>query len=500
MCPLQQKLESPENKCQIHTGVSVTGVMVEQSRVAAIHLQDTYYDEKAQKYEPVGTTREQPVDYLILAVPPKRLAHLVRTGTDPSQIAHILPKLADLRRLRTVPIPVLTLFFKMKLPHIPKEYMALLESRYSLTFVDTSQMFPEHHGTVLTLASSNFDTLPPKDIHQDGYDMITELYRYVPCFNPGQHWRDPEDELFLNEVGSEQWRPKTNYHHIPNLFFAGSFCKNKINIATVEAAVMSGLKAAQDIWKQECLGAPITIIEPETYPENVMMAMKLLMAPYAYSAKWWSLAHETTRHLASGRLSHHVSEQMIDRARLPYAFASDWWETAWSMLWRHVVQSDVPGRRGPLALRQRFSADKVYANGHVCIKRRQRVPQVSIWHPVDRAYQSPLEPAVDRGQQFPCFSNSALCPPQARQTGGRAEFPGFGMLRAGDVESPVKVGFSSCGSVRLPLSQQQLALESVYLGFVVSLFGGIDVGHCLCHRPQTFFNLSTRPVEFAQKR
>ncbi len=78
------------------------------------------------------------------------------------------------------------------------------------------------------------------------------------------------------------------------------------------------------------------------------------------------------------------------------------------------------------------------------------------------------EPAIHRGQQIVGVLAPALDLPQASQAGGSAEFPGFGVLVAGDSEGPVEAGFRLtviAGSKR----PQQLPFESVQLRLVETL-------------------------------
>ena len=52
------------------------------------------------------------------------------------------------------------------------------------------------------------------------------------------------------------------------------------------------------------------------------------------------------------------------------------------------------------------------------------------------------EPPVNRSQQFARLPHLALVTQEAREAHGGAEFPGFGLLLAGDVESPQKTVFT----------------------------------------------------------
>lgn len=344
--PLQTRLE--QLGCEITTNVSITDVMLAQNKVERIRLCSKN-----------GTPQDLPIDRLLLAVSPKTLGNLVMTGTAPQRITDHLPQLTELRRLQTEPIPVVTLYFTRTIPDIPTEPVALRGSRYDLSFTDISQAWgndPRMKGrTVLCVAASDFYALPSFDPKEDGFAMLRELNGYL-SFRLGKFWGDPDSDidwdmsrsqsnsdntLFINEVGSEEWRPKATYARIPNLFFAGDFCKTTINMATVEAAVMSGLKAAQALWRKAPLGKPIEIIEPDVYPESLILALKLFMAPYAYGAKAWSLASDVPSLMMKGELAR-SGANLQDMIGLPYAFALDWWKTLWAL-----TQELLPKMKNP---------------------------------------------------------------------------------------------------------------------------------------------------------
>jgi hypothetical protein len=305
------------------------------------------------------------VTNLVLAVPPKWLVPLVMgpwsdsawaEGARPQRIIDLLPELAELRRLRSEPIPVLNLYFKRKLAHIPAQYVALLQSRYDLSFVDISRYQPGDR-TALAIAVSDFYALPeplqkeiPKpaasadsqetlktayEMAFDIDDIVRELRGYIPFDQADIDLGDTyfqantEHELFINEVGSERWAPESNYASIPNLFFAGDFCKTSIGITTVEAAVMSGLNAARKLWESERRGEPIEIEQPDEYPLSFIKALKLLMIPYAYAAKCWSAANEVAFDLGWARSPARSTLGQLFEA--PYFFAVDWWRTLFSM-------------------------------------------------------------------------------------------------------------------------------------------------------------------------
>jgi hypothetical protein len=329
--PLRMALERILGKDPIRRGERVTGVTVNpaNNRVTQISI-------KAQETE---TTTEQ-VENLVLAVPPTALPELVmKIAAIPERaaprdllpttravpIVHFLPELADTRRLTSEPIPVVYAFFKRALTDIPEYYVALTGSRYSLTFVKVTALTAHNDGnTVLAVAASDFNALPvdlkflptlvraiPSPEQAEAMFLIlSEFSRFVTNFNVGKHWDDPDSDidwvqtrigtganqqLFINQVGSQQTLPYTHYPQINNLYFAGENRNNPISIATVEAAVCSGNQAAQAICRDhgQAAGiAPVEVLQPDTYPMALLLAWKLGLAPYAALAKCWAVAEE----------------------------------------------------------------------------------------------------------------------------------------------------------------------------------------------------------------
>jgi hypothetical protein len=111
-------------------------------------------------------------------------------------------------------------------------------------------------------------------------------------------------ELFLNEVGSRDGVPQTTYSDIKNLYFAGENRENPVTIATVEAAVASGLQAAKAFFLRQgdqASAASINVITPQTYSQPALLAWKVGLAPYAAMAKCWSLADDVRRGLVLNR-------------------------------------------------------------------------------------------------------------------------------------------------------------------------------------------------------
>jgi len=210
------------------------------------------------------------------------------------------------RKLRSEPMASLDLYFKRKLPAVPAGHVVLLGSKYDLTFIDNSHVWPGETCTNLNVVASEFDTLNFDDVAgaskpadarlteaQAMHYILEELRRYVP-FDDADIDHDKThiqtntgEALFVNEVGSWSYRPGTRCS-IPNLFLAGDFCRSVIDVVTVEAAVVTGLMAAEALRSEAGQGTPIRVVEPRSYPESAMAMLTLMGAPYAYAAKMWA--------------------------------------------------------------------------------------------------------------------------------------------------------------------------------------------------------------------
>jgi hypothetical protein len=226
---------------------------------------------------------------LILAVPPRPLAHLVSYD-----VAQLAPHLANVHRLHTKSMISLDVYFKRRLPTIPRGIVVLLDSRHRLSFLDQSQVWSDwRDGTFLNVVVSDSDTIlgyTPKQIEDL---VIGELQHYL-VFEPTDILRvnirkNLDEGLFINEVGSWDYRPGATTK-IPNLSIAGDFCRTVVDAVTIEGAVVSGLNAAEAVRRKHGVGAPIRVVRPKTYPTAPMAALALAELPYACAAKALSVA------------------------------------------------------------------------------------------------------------------------------------------------------------------------------------------------------------------
>jgi hypothetical protein len=292
------------------TNTELTGVSVESHRVTEIGLQRTRLDGKTGMWVGVrGSETTEPVENLLLAVPAATLSRLVRTPVTAGQtcIVEVAPDIAGIVRLRATQVPIIYLYFKRKLRAIPKEPVGLMDSSLSLAFTDISQIWEGvrqfQDRTVMAVSSSDTGGLPGTNTDADAQAMLSELSHFLP-FDPGTRWGDSPDidwehtvyetnadsQLFINQTGTDSWRPDASSSHIANIYVAGDFCNNDVGMTTIESAVTTGLKAAKVVVQRNRHGAPVTIIPPDRslVADMGYVWLRWAWAPYAAAASLWS--------------------------------------------------------------------------------------------------------------------------------------------------------------------------------------------------------------------
>jgi hypothetical protein len=294
---------------------------------------------------------EEAVDYVILAIPPAALGTLLapdsalgpaptltKGASGPGEEDLGFP---EFPKLRSEPLASLDLYFDRRLNGVPREHVVLVGSRYGLTFIDNGQSWAGQPYTTLNVIATDFKALANFDAHEAMRAMIAELREFFPF--PAEALVDAHlqtnvgDELFVSEVGSEQWRP-TATTASPNLFLAGDFCRTAIDVVTVEGAVVSGLLAAEALRARavadralapgDQLREPIAVTIPEAYPDAALHALKLWLMPAAYAAKCWSMARE----VLDAPPGHAPAELRAAAGRalfMPYTLGLEWWRAAW---------------------------------------------------------------------------------------------------------------------------------------------------------------------------
>lgn len=344
------------------------GVIHTQTEVTSVRLEADQPTLWARSETVKSAGKKHSFDQIILAVPPRALNSLVMGDsvvTPGDTLISRETSLAQVRRLKSVAIPVLNLYLNRALPDFPAESIGLSGAQYGLSVLDIAQLWPSDAfdgKTALVVAASDGEALPADDPEGQGRAILEELVKFYPDINIGKRWGDPDSDvdwtktyartnddygLFLNEVGSWDWRPKTEYPDtLPGIFFAGDLAQSVVDMATIEAAIESGLLAAQAIQQYdaaqrngEMRGAPIKLVKHTTYGDSALRGAKLALMPFAYMAKFLADRRGSgrigLRNLGNALQSEHT-------VLLPMIFATDWWTTVY-WFWRSVFDDDQDG-------------------------------------------------------------------------------------------------------------------------------------------------------------
>jgi hypothetical protein len=309
--PIEEKLKSYGNQFKLVLLARVEKLEVDSSgrvtglRYAMLEQSPAFHD------DPKVASHDHPHEIkgdLILAVTPGGLTRLINDDVYVRD-----PSLGNVRYLSAQPMASVELHFKEGkwLRNIPNDVTVLVDAKYQMTFLDYAQVWPDQKSTFLYVTVSDFEALMPVtperrnasgevelDLHRPktAIDYIlAQLQESVPFHVHDLDLRltrmdtNSGEELFANETGSWQYRPHAATR-LPNLFLAGTFCRNYADAATIEGAVASGLMAAEQVRKRAGASPPIHVKHPGYYHEAVFASLKLLWAPYAMGAKALSSA------------------------------------------------------------------------------------------------------------------------------------------------------------------------------------------------------------------
>jgi zeta-carotene desaturase len=200
------------------------------------------------------------------------------------------PELGNMHFLEAQPMAALHLRLRKELPDLPREHVFLHGSHYALSFIDIA---PHWKGSDskphLSFISSNYS--PLNAVSREGAKdlLLEEIGEYLPITPADiEDWElNPNTDvpLFINTIGawSNRPRPKTK---IKNLYLAGDYVKNAIDLACMEGAVSSALEASAQILRDhgETESLPAVQIPPE-WPRALLVFARILMVPVVAVAR-----------------------------------------------------------------------------------------------------------------------------------------------------------------------------------------------------------------------
>ena len=200
------------------------------------------------------------------------------------------PELGNMHFLEAQPMAALHLHLRRELPDLPREHVFLHGSLYALSFIGVGQHWKESDSNAqLSFISSNYG--PLNAVSKEGAKdlLLKEICEYLPITPADiEYWElNPNTEvpLFINTIGAWPNRPSAKTK-IKNLYLAGDYVRNAIDLACMEGAVSAALESAAQILKDngETGSLPVVQVPPE-WPRPLLVLARILMVPVVAMAR-----------------------------------------------------------------------------------------------------------------------------------------------------------------------------------------------------------------------
>jgi len=200
------------------------------------------------------------------------------------------PELGNLHFLEAQPMAALHLYLRRELPDLPKEHVFLHGSLYALSFIDVGQHWKGSDGKPqLSFISSNYG--PLKEVSKEGAKdlLLKEISEYLPITAADiEDWElNPNTDvpLFINTIGAWPNRPQARTN-IKNLYLAGDYVRNSIDLACMEGAISAALEAAAQILNEDGKTELLPVVQvPPEWPRALLVFARILMVPVVVIAR-----------------------------------------------------------------------------------------------------------------------------------------------------------------------------------------------------------------------
>jgi phytoene dehydrogenase-like protein len=255
----------------LHTGAPVTRLVVRDGRIAAAVLRDG---------------REIEGDAFVVATP----VEVTRVLLGEEILRHD-PELGRLHKLVSMPMAALHLYFRRRLPDMPREHVFLSGGLYGLSFIDLSQHWPAMPNTALSFIAADFAPLASLSREGQFRALFGEIAAYLKIGEEDlERWHlqpNVDAPLLLATPSSWHDRPTTRTR-IPNLMLAGDYVRHAVDLPTMEGAVCSGMSAAAAILDDHGVAHDAKPRRPRAIPRLALRAVAALLRPATPALYAWA--------------------------------------------------------------------------------------------------------------------------------------------------------------------------------------------------------------------
>jgi uncharacterized protein with NAD-binding domain and iron-sulfur cluster len=208
------------------------------------------------------------------------------------------PELGNLHFLEAQPMAALHLRLRKDLPDLPREHIFFHASRYALSLIEVGRLWGEADGRPhLSFISSNYAPLNEVSEERAKELLLEEIGEYLPITPADvEQWEinpNVNVPLFINTIGAWPNRPRGKTA-VPNLYVAGDYVKNAIDLACMEGAVSSALETALEMLRDGGESAPYP--EAAVPPERsrvLLVALRWGLMPVVAFARAIAWVEET---------------------------------------------------------------------------------------------------------------------------------------------------------------------------------------------------------------
>lgn len=200
------------------------------------------------------------------------------------------PSLGNMHFLEAYPMAAFHVRLRQPIDDLPREHIFFHDSQYALSLIEVGHLWTGDAGpSELSFIASNF--LPLREVSNEraAEILLTEIAEYLPLTSDNiEGWElhpNTDLPLFINTIGAWHNRPLPSTS-LPNLYLAGDYVKNSVDLACMEGAVSSALSASAAILHDRNIPGPHPIPEtPPEWPRALLVAARILLIPLIVLAR-----------------------------------------------------------------------------------------------------------------------------------------------------------------------------------------------------------------------